>query len=155
VGVVESFSTAANVIAERQTHRMEESVAEIDTNAVRQRLEDEKARLERDIYERTQGDEVTQTVDPITEISGPGVEDADDADALSDNERNQGIVDAERETLAQVNAALQRLDEGKYGICARCGKPIPPRRLEAIPYATLCVEDQALAEHQAGGGATL
>jgi DnaK suppressor protein len=134
---------------------MEESVAEIDTNAVRQRLEDEKARLERDIYERTEGDEATQTVDPVTEISGPGVEDADGADALSDNERNQGIVDAERETLAQVNAALQRLDEGKYGICARCGKPIPPRRLEAIPYATLCVEDQALAEHEAEGGATL
>ena len=130
---------------------MEDSVAEIDTNAVRLRLEDEKARLERDIYERTQGDEATQTVDPITEISGPGVEDADDADALSDNERNQGIVDAEREMLAQVNAALQRLDEGKYGICARCGKAIPSRRLEAIPYATLCVEDQALAEHEAGG----
>lgn len=126
-------------------------MAEIDTNAVRLRLEDEKARLERDIYERTQGDEATQTVDPVTEISGPGVEDADDADALSDNERNQGIVEAEQATLAQVNAALQRLDEGKYGICARCGKPIPPRRLEAIPYAIYCVEDQELAEREAGG----
>jgi len=126
-------------------------VAEIDTNAVRQRLLDEKARLEHDIYERTEGDEATQTVDPVTEISGPGVEDADDADALSDNERNQGIVEAERDTLAQVNAALQRLDEGKYGICARCGKIIPPRRLEAIPYATLCVEDQELAEREARG----
>lgn len=126
-------------------------MAEIDTNAVRQRLEDEKARLERDIFERTEGDEATQTVDPVTELSGPGVEDADDADALSDNERNQGIVEAERETLAQVNAALQRLDEGKYGICARCGKPIPPRRLESLPYATLCVEDQALVEREAGG----
>ena len=126
-------------------------MAEIDTNAVRQRLLDEKARLEHDIYERTEGDEATQTVDPVTEISGPGVEGADDADALSDNERNQGIVEAERDTLAQVNAALQRLDEGKYGICARCGKIIPPRRLEAIPYATLCVEDQELAEREARG----
>jgi RNA polymerase-binding transcription factor DksA len=126
-------------------------VAEIDTNAVRLRLEDEKARLERDIYERTQGDEATQTVDPVTEISGPGVEDADDADALSDIERNLGIVEAEQATLAQVNAALQRLDEGKYGICARCGKPIPPRRLEAIPYAIYCVEDQELVEREAGG----
>ena len=126
-------------------------MAEIDTNAVRERLEDEKRRLERDIYERTEGDETTQTVDPVTEISGPGVEDADDADALSDNERNQGIVEAEQDTLAQINAALQRLDEGKYGICARCGKPIPPRRLEAVPYAIYCVEDQALVEREAGG----
>jgi DnaK suppressor protein len=126
-------------------------VADIDTKAARERLEAEKTRLERDIHERTEGDEVTQTVDPVTEISGPGVEDADDADALSDNERNQAIIEAERETLAQINAALQRLDEGKYGICARCGKVIPPRRLEALPYATLCIEDQALAERVARG----
>ena len=126
-------------------------MADIDTKAVRERLEADKTRLERDIHERTAGDEVTQTVDPVTEISGPGVEDADDADALSDNERNQAIIEAERETLAQINAALQRLDEGKYGICVRCGKVIPPRRLEAVPYATLCIEDQALAERAARG----
>jgi DnaK suppressor protein len=126
-------------------------VADIDTNAVKQRLEREKARLEEEIYARTDGDQAVSTADPVTELSGPGVEDADDADALSDYDRTKAIVEASQQTLTQVNAALQRLAEGKYGICARCGKPIPPRRLEALPYATLCVEDQALAEREAEG----
>jgi DnaK suppressor protein len=126
-------------------------VADIDTNAVKQRLEREKARLEEEIYARTDGDQAVSTADPVTELSGPGVEDADDADALSDYDRTKAIVEAAQQTLTQVNAALQRLAEGKYGICARCGKPIPPRRLEALPYATLCVEDQALAEREAEG----
>jgi DnaK suppressor protein len=44
--------------------------------------------------------------------------------------------------LTQVRAALKRLDEGKYGICARCGNEINPERLKAIPYTTLCVNCQ-------------
>jgi len=41
--------------------------------------------------------------------------------------------------LADVDRALAKLDEGSYGICDRCGRPITPERLEAIPSATLCV----------------
>jgi DnaK suppressor protein len=45
-----------------------------------------------------------------------------------------------------VVAALQRLDEGTYGTCVDCGKPIPQVRLEVRPEAARCVEDQAKAE---------
>jgi DnaK suppressor protein len=48
--------------------------------------------------------------------------------------------------LEQVNAALRRLDEATYGICADCGEPIPIERLEALPYATLCVRCQSTRE---------
>lgn len=48
--------------------------------------------------------------------------------------------------LSQIDAALARLDAGTYGICESCGKPIPPSRLEALPYATLCIEDQSRVE---------
>jgi DnaK suppressor protein len=41
--------------------------------------------------------------------------------------------------LEDVEAALARLDEGTYGICARCGAVIPEERLEARPWTTLCV----------------
>ena len=41
--------------------------------------------------------------------------------------------------LADVDRALAKLDEGSYGICDRCGQPITPERLEAMPSATLCV----------------
>jgi DnaK suppressor protein len=46
-------------------------------------------------------------------------------------------------TEADVRRALAKLDEGTYGTCDVCGKPIPEGRLEALPWAVLCVEDAA------------
>jgi len=48
----------------------------------------------------------------------------------------------EYQKLRQVKAALQRIAEGDYGLCSRCGKPIPPRRLEVLPWAVYCVPCQ-------------
>ena len=48
-------------------------------------------------------------------------------------------------TRAEVLRALEKLDEGSYGSCDVCGKPIPEGRLEALPWAVLCVEDAANA----------
>jgi RNA polymerase-binding transcription factor DksA len=45
--------------------------------------------------------------------------------------------------LRQVDDALRRLDEGTYGTCAVCGKPIPVERLELVPETPYCVEDAA------------
>ena len=126
----------------------------IDTDAVRLRLTTDLKQIQRDIYERTQGE---QAITPSMEAAdGTGVssEQADEADALEEYDRNQAMLENDHAVEHQIEAALRRLNEGKYGICARCGKPIPPRRLESVPEATLCVEDQALAEREAGGGAT-
>ena len=46
--------------------------------------------------------------------------------------------------LRDVDRALQKLEDGTYGICDRCGKLIPEERLEARPWSVLCVEDAAL-----------
>ncbi len=46
-------------------------------------------------------------------------------------------------TLADVDRALAKLDEGTYGHCDACGRPIPEGRMEALPWAVLCVEDAA------------
>lgn len=46
-------------------------------------------------------------------------------------------------TEADVRRALAKLDEGSYGTCDVCGKAIPEGRLEALPWAVLCVEDSA------------
>jgi DnaK suppressor protein len=48
--------------------------------------------------------------------------------------------DQMQEKLAESREALRKIDEGTYGSCERCGKPIAPARLEAIPSATTCVE---------------
>jgi DnaK suppressor protein len=125
-------------------------MAQIDEAAVRARLNAERERLERDIYERTQGDQAVTTVDPLLDSGGLAGHEADDADAMSEFERNQALIANSRAMLGQVNAALERLDQGAYGTCQRCGKEINPRRLEALPYATLCIDCQAIVEREGG-----
>ncbi len=44
------------------------------------------------------------------------------------------------EILRQIERALQKMREGTYGICEDCGKPIPPKRLTAVPWAIYCIE---------------
>lgn len=52
---------------------------------------------------------------------------------------------AERQ-LQQIDEALARLDEGTYGTCPSCGRLIAPERLEALPWAALCIDCQRLAD---------
>jgi RNA polymerase-binding transcription factor DksA len=56
-------------------------------------------------------------------------------------ERSQvgALVRQAEERLREVDAALERLDAGAYGVCASCGRPIPPARLEVRPTARTCV----------------
>ena len=51
------------------------------------------------------------------------------------------VADQLQVTEIDVRRALVKLDEGSYGRCDVCGKAIPEGRLEALPWATLCVED--------------
>ena len=57
-----------------------------------------------------------------------------------EQQRDLALRDHERNQLAQVEAALAALDAGTYGTCRNCGKPIAPGRLEAIPWAQLCID---------------
>jgi DnaK suppressor protein len=50
-----------------------------------------------------------------------------------------GAANSIAATLADVDRALAKIEEGTYGVCDRCGAEIPPERLEAIPWAALCV----------------
>ncbi len=49
------------------------------------------------------------------------------------------MVENEEDTLALIDAALERLQTGQYGTCQNCEKPIPKARLNAIPYTAYCV----------------
>lgn len=53
-----------------------------------------------------------------------------------------------RETLQQAEHALRRLDEGTYGLCEVCGKPIGKARMQAFPRATLCLDDKQRQERR-------
>ncbi|MBN2290800.1 MAG: TraR/DksA family transcriptional regulator [Pirellulales bacterium] len=75
----------------------------------------------------------------------------DEIDAALDaahTEINSQLAELESRELAQVEEALARMEDGTYGICEASGKPIPLARLQALPYATLCIEAQRELEKQ-------
>jgi len=108
----------------------------------------------RDLLMRTR-DELIASLDPIrARLREPqrdstgeiAIADQHPADAAADTEMRE--LDLGTETLFQtrlnqVDAALRRLDDGTYGTCAACGKPIPTERLELVPETPYCVEDAA------------
>ena len=123
-------------------------MAHYDAVTVRQRLEADRLRLEDDIYQRTLGDEAVVPSDPISDSGGMRGHSAEEADAMADAERNDLVLGNSRTLLEQVKAALQRLDDGTYGYCQRCGKPIDARRLDALPYALYDLECQEAVERE-------
>ncbi len=65
------------------------------------------------------------------------------ADLGSDNfeqEFTLSLMESEGGTLDQIEAALERIEDGDYGLCEECGTRIPKTRLNALPYATMCVK---------------
>ncbi len=70
---------------------------------------------------------------------------ADSAQATTERSEVLGMVERLQETHTEIVAALTRMDEGTYGVCEKCGKPISEDRLEARPTARLCLEDQQVA----------
>ena len=70
----------------------------------------------------------------------------DRANNAYSRELNFSISDSERAFLLQIDEALGRLDAGTYGKCAHCGDPIARPRLDAIPWARLCIRCQELFE---------
>lgn len=65
---------------------------------------------------------------------------ADSGSANLERDRAQSLSGHARRTLGEVEAALERMDAGEYGTCANCGAAIERERLEALPYATLCMD---------------
>ncbi len=65
------------------------------------------------------------------------------ADYGSDNYEQEftlGLIENEQEVLREIDAALDRIEDGTFGDCEVCGKKIQKARLKAIPYARLCLE---------------
>ncbi len=81
--------------------------------------------------------------DSQTEASGEVGMDQDFADAGTatfDRERDLSIRNNIQDLIVQMDRAIGRIDEGNYGTCERCGKPIDAARLKALPHASLCMD---------------
>jgi RNA polymerase-binding protein DksA len=70
------------------------------------------------------------------------------ATATLDREIDFTLGENAEQVLAEIDAALKRIEEGTYGTCVRCGKEISPERLEAYPWASLCIDDAREAERR-------
>jgi RNA polymerase-binding transcription factor DksA len=122
-------------------------MAELDADVVRERLAEERSRLETLKVEYDALHEETEA-EASGELSHYDQHQADMGTETFERERDLSILEEIEGELAEVEHALRRLDEGTYGTCEACGKPIPPERLEAMPATRFCLEDQALAEFE-------
>lgn len=100
---------------------------------------------------------VSATIEHLHEANSGSIEDeteeetydnhlADSASATLEREIDYTLEGNSEQILAAVNQALERIENGTYGKCERCGKQIAEDRLEAIPYATRCIDCQRLVE---------
>ena len=80
------------------------------------------------------------------EISSYTYHMADMASDSFDREFSYTLADNEQGLVYLINEALAKIDSDEYGICEICGKPIPKRRLKAIPYAKYCYKCKELEE---------
>ncbi|MDR0377481.1 MAG: TraR/DksA family transcriptional regulator [Spirochaetaceae bacterium] len=80
-----------------------------------------------------------------------GMEPKDMADVASDD-MDRKMIEAlgsqELKRLKLIDSALTRIQQGKYGLCVKCGKRIPQDRLYAIPYALMCIECKTAEERR-------
>lgn len=72
----------------------------------------------------------------------------DQANAAYTREFFFELGNGDRRVLRDVVAALQKIDDGSFGNCERCGEPIADKRLEALPFARYCIDCQRLVEQE-------
>lgn len=80
------------------------------------------------------------------DISGHALHMADVATDMYDREFTLGLASTDRELLFEVDEALGRIQDGTFGACDKCKKPIPVTRLKAIPHARTCLKCQEKIE---------
>ena len=96
-------------------------------------LGNERARLRDDLTRRI------VAPDPMTYGSQAAA-----ATQVFEQQRDLALREKNEQQLQAVDAALARIDAGTFGTCIRCGRPIAPERLEALPWAAHCIDCQRI-----------
>jgi DnaK suppressor protein len=118
----------------------------IDTEHFRTLLLEERARVQHAI-DRLHDDHAESLEDETDELATAADNHMGDvAQATLDREIDYSLEDNSGLVLNEIDAALKRIDEGTYGACTECGREISEERLEARPWAALCIDDARKAE---------
>jgi RNA polymerase-binding protein DksA len=120
-------------------------VSTIDTDRFRQMLEEERSRV-RAAIDNLHAEHPGSISDESGEDAVYDNHLADTATETYDRELDYTLEENSEHVLSEINAALRRIDDGSYGRCTNCARQIPEERLEARPYATLCIDCQRQRE---------
>jgi RNA polymerase-binding protein DksA len=121
-------------------------VSTIDTDRFRDALLEERRRVEHAIatLRHEHPGSLDEEVEEIAVTSDNHL--AETATATLGREIDYTLGDNAENVLAGIDAALKRIDEGTYGTCVSCSTEIPEGRLEANPWASLCIDCKRRAE---------
>jgi RNA polymerase-binding protein DksA len=120
-------------------------MSRVNVQKLRERILEEKARLEYDRDQLRASDGMSGEVGESTDldINHP----ADSGSETFERTKDLALRANVGGMLSQIEEALAKIDAGTYGTCDRCGQAIAPARLDALPYATLCVSCQDRVEN--------
>jgi RNA polymerase-binding protein DksA len=116
----------------------------LDLEYFRRELETEQERLRAALESVNHKESLTEETGDLSIGSDDHL--ADSATETYLRELDEGLEENAEHLLAEVDRALRLIDEGTYGTCVVCGRPIGAERLEALPYATLCIDDKRKQE---------
>lgn len=111
-----------------------------EVDDLRARLLEEQAELQTQLT-TIEDTSFAQSQSDLTGDVGLDDESADAGTATFEREKDLSIEQNVRDLLSKIERALERIEEGTYGICSRCGKPIEKARIKALPYVDLCIKD--------------
>jgi DnaK suppressor protein len=122
-------------------------VSAIDTDRFRELLLEERRRVEaalQNLHDENSGT-LSENAGEETAYDNHL---ADTATETYDRELDYTLEENSGHLLGEIDAALQRIESGTYGTCTNCGNRIPEERLEALPWATLCIDCQRNQERR-------
>lgn len=112
----------------------------IDINHFRQLLESQGRDIENTINSMKENNTARQGESYPTELSNYDNHPADTGSQLFELEHNNALFQHQEYLLREIHDAIGRIEDGRYGTCVSCGKDISIERLEALPYARLCID---------------
>ncbi|MCL5736693.1 MAG: TraR/DksA C4-type zinc finger protein [Actinobacteria bacterium] len=118
----------------------------MDREVLKRRLLLERRRLELEIRELDA--DLSESLEESSEESPYDQHMAETAGVTLDREIDLSLEENTMASIAQIDRALGKLENGSYGFCDRCGKPIPEERLDVAPFATLCIDCKRIEERK-------
>jgi DnaK suppressor protein len=117
-----------------------------ELNDIKKRLLEEREELQRQAAEIEESSFGGGQSELSGDLASFDEEFADAGSATFEREKDLSLTNNIRDLTEKIDHALELIDQGTYGLCERCGRPIEKARIKALPYATLCIKDKQAEE---------